>query len=767
METATVSNQQTARGGALACLHCGQPASDGHEFCCSGCEAAYAAKDMIADGLRFAALAREGDDGSFTLSLQVEGIHCASCIRLIENALLSSEDVVDARVNMSTERLTYSWQGERAVGDKLAATVSKLGYKLYALDEGKIAADETQKSLLKAIAVSGFAAANMMLISIGLWSSEAEVMGLATRDLFHWVSALIALPTVLYAGQPFFRSALLVLKEGRANMDVPISLAVVLASVMSLSETMRQGEYVYFDSAVMLLFFLLIGRYLDARARGRARERASNLLSKLVGVATIVDENGLTQTPIRDLRENDLVLVASGEAIPADGVVEKGESATDMSLITGETLPQAVSKGASVFAGTINIDAPLYVRVAKASEDSLLSDIVRLMETAEQSGASYVRLADRAARLYTPVVHAMGALTFIGWWLLFGAAWQVALLHAVTVLIITCPCALGLAVPVVQVVASSKLMRSGVLLKSGDALERLAKVDTIVFDKTGTLTLGCPQLQSDNHTSDQMKLAASLAVQSKHPLSLALSAAYEGDVYELPVIEVPGCGLEATWEGKRVRLGSRNWCGDAEAEQTASAMELWLNIDGVPANCFRFADMLRTDAIDTIEALMSYGLDIRLLSGDQKAIVSAVANETGIQNFAAEVTPSDKYQYLNELKQEGRQVMMVGDGLNDAPALAAAAVSMSPSTAVDIAQNTADIVFQGERLMPVLDTIRTARFSTRLVKQNFGLAALYNIVAIPAAVLGHVTPLIAAIAMSGSSLVVIANAFRLNLKSKR
>ena len=766
METATVPAGQTTDREQVKCLHCGQPALVGSDFCCTGCEAAYAAKDALIDGPRFAALAREGEDGNFTLSLQVEGIHCAACIRLIENALLGAEGVQGARVNMSTERLTYSWAGDRSVGDALAAKVIKLGYKLHALDEGKIKSDETQKSLLKAIAVSGFAAANMMLISIGLWSSSAEVMGLATRDLFHWISALIALPTVLYAGQPFFTSAWSVLKERRANMDVPISLAVLLASVMSLSETLRQGEYVYFDSAVMLLFFLLIGRYLDARARGRARDRASSLLSKLVGVATIVDGGELTQTPIRDLREGDLVLVASGEAIPADGTVEKGESATDMSLITGETLPQAVTKGTTVFAGTINIDAPLYVRVAKASEDSLLSDIVRLMETAEQSGASYVRLADRAARLYTPVVHTMGALTFFGWWLLAGAAWQVSLLHAVTVLIITCPCALGLAVPVVQVVASSKLMRKGVLLKSGDALERLAKVDTIVFDKTGTLTIGQPQLMAGDYAPDDVKLAASLAAQSKHPLSKALVASYGGELTDVQVIEVPGRGLETELDGMRVRLGSRSWCGDKRAAHSSNAMELWLNLEGRPKTCFRFADTLRSDAPDVIKKLKTQGFDIRLLSGDQAAVVKSVAADAGIEAFVAEVTPADKYRYLSELKQSGRQILMVGDGLNDAPALAAAEVSMSPSTAVDIAQNTADIVFQGEKLEPVIETLQTARFSTRLVKQNFGLAVSYNIVAIPAAVLGHVTPLLAAIAMSGSSLVVIANAFRLNLKGK-
>ncbi len=769
METTGLSAQPKGNCCEITlCRHCGQATPDGRDFCCSGCEAAYAAAASLEEGAGFSALAHENEDGSLTLSLGVEGIHCASCIRLIENALADEDGIVEGRVNMSTERLTLKWEGTRTRGDVLTAKIAKLGYKLHALGEdANAAADAEQKGLLRAIAVSGFAAANMMLISVGLWSSTTDTMGTATRDLFHWISALIALPAVLFAGQPFFRSALTVLKEGRTNMDVPISLAVILACGMSVSETMRHGEHVYFDSAVMLLFFLLIGRYLDARAKGKARESASKLLSKLLGVATLFEDGKLTQVPIKELRPGMLVLVSTGEALPADGIVEQGESAVDMSLITGETMPEAVSAGSEVFAGTLNIDAPLRVRVSKASEKSLLSEIVRLMETAEQAGASYVRLADRAAQLYTPVVHSMGALTFLGWWLVMSAPWQVSLLHAVTVLIITCPCALGLAVPVVQVLASGKLMRGGVLLKSGDALEKLAKIDTIVFDKTGTLTLGAPRLLPGPYNMDRVKLAASVAAHSKHPLSQALYQSYEGELLDAQVREVPGRGLEATVDGQRIRLGSRWWCGPDDAEQTGAVLELWLAVDGEPVEHFRFSDTVRPDAAETIAALKQQGLRLCLLSGDRQAVADSVAAEIGMDTVIAEVTPAEKSAYLNRLNDEGHHVLMVGDGLNDAPALAAAAVSMSPSTAVDITQNTADIVFQGEKLSPVVTAFRTARLSTSLVRQNFALAALYNVVAIPLAILGYVTPLVAAIAMSGSSLVVILNAFRLNLSKDR
>lgn len=747
------------------CKHCGEPAGSG-DFCCAGCEAAHQAA-QAADALTaFSFLAHQQEDGDHRLELAVEGIHCAACIRLIENAVAAYEDVTHVRVNMTTERLSFSWHGGPERGDVIASAVVKLGYKLRAPgdDAATLAANNQEKALLKAIAVAGFAAGNLMLISVGLWTTTAETMGFATRDFFHWISALIALPTVIYAGRPFFRSALGVLREGHTNMDVPISLAVILASVMSVSEAIRHGEHVYFDSAVMLLFFLLIGRYLDARAKGKARESATKLLSKLAGTAAALEDGQLKRVPIKELKGGMIVVVSAGESIPADGRIVKGESDVDLSLISGETLPQHAPIGGEVFAGTLNLTAPIEINVTKASEKSLLSEIVRMMEVAEQGAAKYVRLADRAATLYTPVVHLFGAMTFIGWWFV-GAEWQVALLHAVTVLIITCPCALGLAVPVVQVLASGKLLKSGVLLKSGDALERLASVDTVVFDKTGTLTVGHPVLTGGEYSAEQLQLAASLAAQSQHPLSKALVAAFNGEITPLGVKEVPGKGLVAELGGAEIRIGSRRWCGpDDSGQRETDALELWLSIDGEAQAHFVFADQIRDDAKDVITALHHVGLETRLLSGDRTVVANKVAADLGISCVVAEVTPTEKCAYLTALKKEGRKVLMVGDGLNDAPALAAADASMSPSSAIDITQNTADIVFQGDRLAPVFDTLQTAKNSTRLVHENFGLAIIYNIIAIPLAVLGYVTPMIAAAAMSGSSLVVILNAFRLRRK---
>lgn len=700
------------------------------------------------------------------LYLMVGGLRCASCAWTIESALNAEPDV-NARINLSTKRLALNWKGPVARANELMAKAAALGYTFTPFDTARQKADDKseEKFLLKCIAVAGFASGNIMVFSLALWFSSQDSMGIGTRDLMHWISGIIALPAIIYAGLPYYLSAWNALKHWRTNMDVPISLAVILAALMSLFETFRHGEYVYFDSSTMLLFFLLIGRYLDKKARGRARMAAQDLLAMMQGSATIYEDGHPKSLPIRDIAPGMRLLVAAGEKIAADGIVARGISDIDTSLITGETVPQRAEAGTKLFSGMINISAPIEIDVSAASEQSLLAGIIRLMENAEQGQAKYVRLADQVAGWYTPVVHILALGAFLGW-LAMGLAWQKALLIATTVLIITCPCALGLAVPAVQVLASGRLFRQGMLLKSGDALERLAAIDTVVFDKTGTLTLGKPQLANRNGIRDaDLKLAASLAVQSKHPLSHAIAAAWQGELYALDVQEEPGNGLSANYQGKAVRLGRRAWCGDASAPAD-DQLELWLSVDGRMQR-FVFADALRPDAVKAVRRLMEDGLQVVLLSGDREPAVRAVAETLGISDYTAGISPVDKTARLHALSSQGKHVLMVGDGLNDAPSLAAAHVSISPSSAMDITQNAADLIFQGDKLAPVLEAYAIARASTWLVKQNFALSFFYNVLAVPMAVMGMVTPLVAAIAMSSSSLLVVANAMRLNRMGAR
>ena len=702
-------------------------------------------------------------EGRHTLHLMVEGVHCGGCVRRIEQALLADDAVEQARVNLTTRRLVVTWHGPAALAERLAQAIERLGYRPVPYDPQALKSGDAahERDLLLAMAIAGFAAGNVMLLSISVWAGHFHDMQPATRALLHWFSALIALPAIVYAGRPFFTSALGALRHGRTNMDVPISLAITLASGMSLFETMRGGPHVYFDSALMLLFFLLIGRYLDRRARGRARSAAERLLALETGAVTVLEDGRQRVLPVVQVQPGMSVLVAAGERIGVDGRVRSGRSELDTSLITGETLPAAVAPGDPVFAGTMNLGASLTLEVSAVGEGTLLAEIVRLMEVAEQRRSGYVVLADRIARAYAPVVHSLALATFLGWTLLMGAAWQLALLYAVAVLIITCPCALALAIPAVQVIASGRLFARGVLLKSATALERLAQVDTVVFDKTGTLTRGRPALVAPVDRP-ALALAASLAGASRHPLARALCRAAP----EVPVAdgveEVPGCGLRLLAEPGEIRLGSRAWCNIPEAGDPALGPELWLVHPGHAPVCFAFEDQPRADAASVVQALRARGLEVELLSGDRVPTVARVAQDLGIERWIGGCSPTDKAAHLEHLAQAGRRVLMVGDGLNDAPALAGAYVSASPASAIDISRTAADAVFQGERLQPVLELLEVAARARRLVTQNLALAFGYNVLTVPLAVLGLVTPLIAALSMSASSLLVVGNALRLN-----
>ncbi len=715
---------------------------------------------------------RDPKSGLKSLQLMVENVHCGGCVRKIERALQAEPDVESGRLNLTTRRLIVEWTGPASRGNALVRKIEGLGYPVVPYDPEALAvADHRhERELLRAMAVAGFAASNVMLLAVSIWAGHFSGMGEATRTFMHWVQALIVLPAIAYAGRPFFRSALAALRAGTTNMDVPISLAVILAPAMSLFETIRHGEHAYFDSAIMLLFFLLIGRYLDSRARGVARSAVERLLALRAAAVTLLLPDGRTRSvrPER-LEAGQTVLVAAGERLGVDGTIKDGRSEIDTSAITGETVPAAAGPGERVFAGTINLQAPLEITVRAVGDGTLLAEIVKLMELAEQKRGRFVALADRIARAYAPLVHSLALATFLGWWLVMGAAWQTALVYAIAVLIITCPCALGLAVPAVQVIASGRLMQRGILLKSATALERLAEVDTVVFDKTGTLTEGDLVLAAGGDDPDRLRRAAGLARNSRHPLARALVRAAPDAPVLRGVVERPGLGLALATAAGEVRLGRRDWALGRTAETSGSreataaiGPELWLAEPDQPPHRFAFLDQPRGDAAATIRALQTRGLDVQLLSGDRPGPVAALAQALGIETFTPACHPADKVRHLEALAAAGRRVMMVGDGLNDAPALAAAHVSMSPSSAVDISQTAADAIFQGRLLAPVLTALDTATATRRLVKQNLALSFGYNMVTVPIAILGFVTPLIAALAMSASSLVVVGNALRLN-----
>ena len=692
------------------------------------------------------------------LRLAVEGMHCAACAFKIEKCL-NAHAGVNARVNVTERRLTLVWEGDKKRANDMLREAAKLGFRFSPLRDAEAAAERQTRDILRCMAAAGFAAGNIMVFSLALWFSSRAEMGGATRDMMHWFSALITLPAVAYAGRPFFLSAWRALRGGHTNMDVPISVALVLTTGISLMETLRGGEHVYFDSVAMLLFLLLVGRYLDARARMRTRHAAADLLSLMDGTAMVVDGMETRRLPARDVTAGMVLLVAKGEKVLADGVADC-EVLVDASILTGETLPQALQPGERLLAGMINLDAPFRMTVEKAQEESLIGDIVALLQKAEQGNAHYVRLADRISRWYTPAVHGLALCAFIYWLFWGGLTWQPALMIAATVLIITCPCALALAVPVAQVVAGSRLFEEGILLKTADALERLDKIDTVIFDKTGTLTTG--HIVFDNaadFSAEELSVMTAMAAQSRHPLSRAVAAMGTADMAGLRVEEIAGKGLKAERDGDVWLLGSAGFTGAAAASKDHK-IELWLRKGNNAPKRLVFTDALFPDAAVDI-ALLKKRYRVMMMSGDRYAVTADVAGRLGIDVFYAAVNPKEKFDILEAEMKKGRHVLMVGDGLNDAAALGYASASMSPSSALDIAQNAADIVYRRPGIAAVRHALEAARKTQRIVRQNFALALLYNVCAVPLALMGMVTPLVAAAAMSSSSLLVTLNALRL------
>jgi P-type Cu2+ transporter len=759
-----------ARG---ACAHCGAPTA-GERFCCHGCEAAhdivaglgldaFYARRSGADGalrpvevpaLDFAARAEALPDGQHRLDLLLSGLTCGACVWLVEQALAREPDVLAARVSLTARRLTLRWRGAATRANDFAALLAGIGFRVAPWSPACLRAtdDAEGRELTRALGIAAFGSMNVMLVSVAVWVGSD--MGEATRAAMHWLAMLVALPVVLVAGMPFYRSAWQALRAGRLNMDMAVSLGVIATTLMSVSETLRNGEYTWFDGATALLALLLAGRLLNHAGRRRARQAGAELIAMQQGQATRIAADGsAAAVPLESVRANERVLVAAGERLGLDAVLESETALLDTAAITGESVPREYARDAALPAGAVNMGAPFTARVTARLADGSLAQMARLLEQAEQAKSGVTTLADRAARVYVPVAHAVALATFLGWWLWGGLPWQAALVPAVAALIVTCPCGLAIAVPAVQVVAAGALFRRGVLLARPDALERLASADHAVLDKTGTLTEGRPRLLPGDYTREELRAAAGLAAASRHPLARALHAACPDAPLAPGVVEHAGQGVAAG----EARLGSARFAGVAAPP---APMSLWFTRPGAAPVQFRFADALRADAPAALDALRAQGLGVEIASGDAAPAVAQAARALGIEEWRAGVTPPEKAALVQRLQDQRRRVLMLGDGSNDAAALAAAHVSACPAGSTDLAQSAADIVLTAEGLAPVPAAIATARRAQRVARQNIAFSLAYNVVAVPLAVAGLVTPLVAAAVMASSSLIVILNALR-------
>ena len=702
-----------------------------------------------------------------TLILSLPNVHCAACIGSIEAGLSAVPGVQTARVNLTQKRARIV-AAAGVTAAELVAALARIGHEAHELDAAALSAthsDRQGRDLLLRLAVAGFAMMNVMFLSVAVWSGADD----QSRRVFHWISAGIAVPTIAFSALPFFRSAWASLRVRRLGMDVPISVAILLATMISVSETMQGGAVAWFDAAVTLTFFLLAGRYLDHRTRAAARSAAGVLSALEVPRALRLGPAGPQSVAVDTLFPGDLLLVRPGGRMPVDGVVTEGRSELDRAILTGETTPVYAGPGSLVAAGETNLTGPLTLRVTHAGRDSSLHRMADLVAVAEASRGRYTSLADKAAQIYVPVVHLLSLGAFIGWLAVTGDA-RLALNIAVAVLIITCPCGLGLAVPAVVTAASGQLFRRGLLIKNATALERLASATVVVFDKTGTLTFGVPDVAGlAGYSDDQLAVARALADGSAHPLAQALAGALAlplaraitaRGIAPAPVTamtEVPGCGVIGLWQGRQVRLGRAEWLGAVAAETTATHLQIGTD-DPVT---FRFTDRLRPGAAQAVAGLKALGLRVMLMSGDSDAPVEDLAGRLGIDAFQSRLTPLQKAEQIAGLAAQGDRVLMIGDGLNDTAALAAAHVSIAPASALDAARAAADIVLLGTDMAPIADAVRLARVAVQRMRQNFAISIAYNVIAVPFALLGFATPLLSAVAMSLSSISVSLNAMRM------
>lgn len=672
-------------------------------------------------------------------------IHCAACIGKIERGLSQIAGVRSVRVNLSLKRLTVEGPVDPSL---IEAGLADLGFEAYPLDLQALTAarDDIGRMLLVRLAVAGFAMMNVMLLSVAVWSGASD----ATRDLFHLISAMIALPVVAYSGQPFFQNAWSALRVKRLNMDVPISLAILLAAGMSLFETLNSGAHAYFDAALSLTFFLLIGRYLDHQTRSAARSAAKELTALEVQTAERITPSGTQTVSTMSLNIGDDILVPSGARVPVDGVLTSAKALMDRALLTGESAAVSVQSGHALQAGEINLSAPFQIRATAVGEDTSLRRMAALIETAENGRNSYTALADRAAQIYAPAVHLLSFVAFLGWVFATGDI-RHALNIAIAVLIITCPCALGLAVPAVSTAAVSRLFSAGYLVKHTTALERLAEVDHIVFDKTGTLTT--PALTGLDRLNDaEQSIAKALAQASHHPLSKALAASLP-DVLPATlkdIQEVAGQGVEGMFNGQPVQLGRGEWLD-------ADFAGLGIKVGTVRAVQIEAQDHVREGVVDALNGLK---LPCEIITGDAKEPAMRLAEQLSLP-VTFQARPEDKLKRLNALADDGHMVLMVGDGLNDTAALASAHASIAPSSALEASRNAADVVALRETFADLPLVLAVARATRKLSTQNFAIAAVYNMIAVPIALAGFATPLAAALAMSVSSITVLLNSQRM------
>ena len=789
-----------------ACFHCGETVpsncllsvkvdGENQAVCCSGCEAV--AKLILQSGQaryyqfrtenavkpidedmdveqawqrfdqRQSLWGSELKDGRYELLLQVEGIRCAACAWLIRTQLESRKGVDQVQVDINNGFLRVNWRPALLRLSKIAAILASIGYRPHLPLAGAEATgrQRERRAALKRVGVAGLGMMQVMMYAVALYAGEAQGISQGAERFLQWVSLIVTTPVLIYSGQIFYASAWRSIRSGRVGMDVPVALAISIAFIMSCVNFLSGHGHVYFDSVVMFIFFLSLGRYAELVIRHRNLQTGLALARLLPEWAELLTDENAERVPAIDLRSNDRVRVRAGQTFPADGYIIDGDTEVNEALLTGESRSVVKHRGEDVIAGSINQSQTVVVRVSRDPEDSTISMMGRMLLKSQTHRSRYAQLSDRYAGWFVSVVLTLAGLT-AWWWMIHDAS--MAFPATLAVLVISCPCALSLATPAAIASASRALLERGVLLTRGTALEMMAGIDTIVFDKTGTLTTGQPTvvrtvLDSDRggiDAAEALRIAALLEVDSSHPVAHAFAGIPVNRTDVCDVVNQP-IGVQGRVGDTDYKLGNALFTNTNHAPLPGDEGALWLSDQEGWIARFDLDDGLREDVASTIESLERKGLELIILSGDAPHAVGAIARRIGLYQWHAEQSPQMKMDYLAYLQASGKKVLMVGDGINDALVLSVADVSMTVSGATELANSAADFILTGDSLSLVNDVFATAAMTRRVIKQNLIWALAYNLLAIPFAAAGLIEPWMAAIGMSLSSLVVVLNSGRL------
>ncbi len=792
------------------CYHCGSSVPPGapwtivlddgaHPLCCPGCEAvAHAIVDgglgsyyrfrtelperpderqavkaetwAVFDdpGLQRQFVHAEGDDGEVYATLAVDGITCAACAWLIEHRLNALEGVTSSAVNLSHHRVRVAWDPARLKLSRILAEMAAIGYSAqpYEPDAAQQRLQFEERMNIRRLIVAAVGMAQVMMFSIPIYMSGPGEISEDFYALFHWLSFALATPVVFFSAMPFFRNAVRDLRTRVLGMDVPVSIAIGGAYLASGYAVIADTGEVYFDSVAMFTFFLLFGRYVEARARRRSGHSGNAMAGALPLSAVRLAPDGEERIlPASELAAGDRVLIKPGHGVPADGVIEEGESSLDESMLTGEYLPVTRRVGDSVTGGSQNIESPLVVRVTHAGKDARVASIVDLTDRAFASRPRLAQLAARMSHLFVLRLLVVTVCVTTAWWFIDPSRMLWVML---SVLVVTCPCALALATPTALTAGHGQLRRRGILITRADAIESLSQIDRVIFDKTGTLTCGEMQLIETRPLGTQdperaRVIAAALEAHSEHPIARAFRPWRQATLDASERSSRTGQGVEGIIEGKRWRLGRADYAAPAHSlSSPGSGQWLLLSEAGEPRAWFALRDRLREDAVETVAELKARGMQVELLSGDTAQAVQAMAEQLGIDTWQAGASPEQKLERIRDCQAAGEKVAMIGDGINDVPVLAGADVSIAMNGATDLARTSADAVLLSPRLMRIVEAIEIARATRRIMRQNMIWSVCYNFSALPLAAIGIVPPWVAALGMSGSSLVVVGNALRLN-----